>query len=56
MLDSISPTADIPAATVSLKGVQNGLFSLDQDVNTISKSWKLPVGAFTKDRPVTLEV
>ena len=42
------------AAMVSMKAVQDGRFTLDQDINTILKSWKLPDEAgHTKDRPVT---
>jgi CubicO group peptidase (beta-lactamase class C family) len=41
------------AAMAVLRAVQDGLFTLDTDINTILTSWKLDGGGFTKDRPVT---
>jgi CubicO group peptidase (beta-lactamase class C family) len=41
------------AAMAVLRAAQDGLFTLDTDINTILTSWKLDGGEFTKDRPVT---
>jgi len=42
------------AAMAVLRLVQDGKLSLDVDVNSLLKSWKLPAGEHTRDRPVTL--
>ena len=41
------------AAMAVMKAVQEGYFSLDDDINTILSSWKLPDSEFTAERPVT---
>ena len=41
------------AAMAVLRAVQDGLFTLDDDINDILKSWRLDGGEFTRDRPVT---
>ena len=38
------------AAMVSLRAVQDRRFTLDQDINTILKSWKLPGRPLTKEQ------
>ncbi len=40
-------------AMAALAAVQTGLFSLDDDINSILRSWTLPGGGFTEARPVT---
>ncbi len=41
------------AAMGVLRAVQDGLFTLDTDINDILTSWELDGGEFTRDRPVT---
>ena len=41
------------AAMAVLKAVQDGLFTLDDDINDILESWTLDGEGFTRDRPVT---
>ena len=47
---SISKTFN---AMATLKAAQDGLFGLDDDINTILRSWRLNGGEFTRTRPVT---
>jgi CubicO group peptidase (beta-lactamase class C family) len=42
------------AATAMLELVESGKLSLDENVNTYLKTWKLPENEFTKDAKVTL--
>src|SRR4030095_16968612 len=41
------------AAMAAMRAVQEGRFGLDDDINTLLKSWKLPDSEFTRGHPVT---
>jgi CubicO group peptidase (beta-lactamase class C family) len=55
--DTIFQAASISKPTSAmgvLRLVQDGRLSLDTDVNTFLKSWKLPASEYTREKPVTL--
>jgi CubicO group peptidase (beta-lactamase class C family) len=52
MFQAASISKPVTAMAV-LKQVQDGKFSLDDDINKILRSWQLTGGEFTKERPVT---
>jgi CubicO group peptidase (beta-lactamase class C family) len=55
--DTIFQAASISKPTAAMgvmRLVQEGKLSLDADVNTFLKSWKVAGGEYTRDRPVTL--
>jgi CubicO group peptidase (beta-lactamase class C family) len=52
MFQAASISKPVSAMAV-LRATQDGLFTLDDDINTILTSWKLDGGGFTKERPVT---
>jgi CubicO group peptidase (beta-lactamase class C family) len=54
--DTIFQAASISkpvAAMAAVRAAQDGKFSLDDDINSILKTWKLPENEFTRGHPVT---
>jgi CubicO group peptidase (beta-lactamase class C family) len=52
MFQAASISKPVTAMAV-LKAVEDGLFTLDTDINEILTSWQLDGGEFTRNRPVT---
>ena len=49
-------TSKLVTAAIVLHYVERGILSLDEDVNTYLKSWKLPENDFTRQQKVTLRL
>ena len=49
-------TSKMVTASIVLHFVEKGMLSLDEDINTYLKSWKLPENDFTRRRKVTLRL
>lgn len=59
--DAVTPSTLFQAASISkpvsmmaaVRAIQDGRFGLDDDINTVLRSWKLPENEFTAKRKVT---
>jgi len=49
-------TSKLVTAAIVLHHVEQGILSLDEDINTYLKSWKLPENDFTRQQKVTLRL
>ena len=49
-------TSKLVTAAIVLHHVEKGILSLDEDINTYLKSWRLPENDFTRQRKVTLRL